>query len=267
MEQPDAKPPDRRMFPSEGDGVGSGSMESPVEPVRNRRRLVLRVTSLVLWGLVLALFTVPAVREPSAGRVMTAVLFWMLFVAAHAQLVAVRWAGQRQARRLTAKLRTSGYLSDDFDLPNRNYLLAELRREMPHAREHGTPFTLIVLSLDDFEGVRERRGDEFAQRARRVFADLLQRITRGSDFLAHLGGASFAVLLTECGEAEAFRYLQRVPGTIGVSDGRRVYDVGVIARVATYDMESLYATDVLRAAEEATPLRRREEPRPWAEAA
>ncbi len=242
-------------------------MDPATDSGSSRRKVVLRLVSLGLWGAVLAMFAVPAVREPSAGRVATALLFALLFVAANAQLVLVRWAGHRRVRQLNAKLRTSGYLSDEFDLPNRNYLLAELRREMPHAREHGSPFTLIVLSLDDFEGIRERRGEDFAQRARRAFVDVLQRVTRGSDFLAHLGGATFAVLLTECTREQAFSYLKRVPGTIGVSDGRRVYDVSVTARVSEYDMESLYATDVLRAAEEATPLRRKEEPRPWAEAA
>jgi len=247
--------------------LGSDEMETATASSTGRRKLILRVVSFALWGVVLAMFTIPALREPGAARGITAALFWLLFVAANAQLLLVRWGGHRHVRQLSAKLRTSGYLSDEFELPNRNYLLAELRREMPHAREHGSPFTLIVLALDDFEGIRERRGEDFAPRARRAFVDVLQRITRGSDFLAHLGGATFAVLLTECTQEQAFNYLKRVPGTIGVSDGRRIFDVGVTARVAEYDMESIYATDVLRAAEEATPLRRKEEPRPWAEAA
>lgn len=242
-------------------------MDNGHEPTVHRRKLVLRIVSLVLWGVVLAIFTVPAITQPTPARVLTAALFVLLFLAANAQLVLVRWAGQQRFRHLSGKLRTSGYLSDEFDLPNRNYLLAELRREMPHAREHGTPFCLIVLSLDDYDGIRVRRGEEFATRARRAFVDVLQRITRGSDFLAHLGGATFAVLLTECRQEHAFNYLKRVPGSVSVSDGRRVFDVSVTARIAEYDMESLYATDVLRAAEEAVPLRRKEEPRPWAEAA
>jgi len=38
-------------------------------------------------------------------------------------------------------------------------------------------------------------------------------------------------------------------------------DVPVTARVSQYDMEALYATDVLRDLEEMRPLRRREQPR------
>ena len=38
-----------------------------------------------------------------------------------------------------------------------------------------------------------------------------------------------------------------------------MYDVTVTARVHQYDMESLYATDVLREMEESRPLRRKDE--------
>ncbi len=234
---------------------------------QRRRRLALRIVSFALWGLVLAFYGYPAITEPTTSNVAVALTFVALFLLANLQLFAVAWSGQRREKALSAKLRASGYLSEEFDLPNRNYLLAELRREMPHSRDQGVPFSLVILSLADWEGVKERRGEEFARRAAAAFADLLRRITRGSDFLAHLEGATFAVLLSECSFDQAFEFLKRVPGSIGVSDGRRVLDVAITARLTQYDMESLYATDVLREAEQAQPLRRREEPRPWAEAA
>jgi hypothetical protein len=43
--------------------------------------------------------------------------------------------------------------------------------------------------------------------------------------------------------------------------------VPVSARMMQYDLEALYATDVLRDVEEAKPLRRREEPRLGSQAA
>jgi hypothetical protein len=58
-----------------------------------------------------------------------------------------------------------------------------------------------------------------------------------------------------------------VPGSVPVSDGRTMYDVPVSARMMQYDLEALYATDVLRDVEEAKPLRRREEPRLGSQAA
>jgi hypothetical protein len=68
-------------------------------------------------------------------------------------------------------------------------------------------------------------------------------------------------MLVECTLEQSYIYLKRVPGTISVSDGHQMLDVPVTARVHQYDLESLYATDVLRDLEEMKPLRRREQPR------
>ena len=91
--------------------------------------------------------------------------------------------------------------------------------------------------------------------------ETLKRLTRSSDFLAHLGESSFCVMLVECTLEQSAIYLQRVPGTISVSDGRQMFDVPVAARASEYDMEAIYATDVLRDLEEMPALRRRDPPR------
>ncbi|MGE5596014.1 MAG: GGDEF domain-containing protein [Hyphomicrobiales bacterium] len=243
------------------------SAAEPEQQPTNGRKLAVRITSFVLWGAVLAFQIAQTVANPNVLNIVVTAAFVLLFAAVNAQLFLVRWLGQRRWTRLTARLHGSAYLSELENLPNRNYLLSELRREMPRARANGTPFVLIVLSLDTLDEVRQRRGDEFADRAISGLASVLKRFTRTSDFIAHLGGHHFCVMLNECRFEDSFIYLQRVPGTIAVSDGRRMFEVPVSARVAEYDMEALYATDVLRDAEEAKPLRRKEQQRFGSEAA
>jgi diguanylate cyclase (GGDEF)-like protein len=181
----------------------------------------------------------------------------------------MRWSGQRNWQRLLARMHRSAYLSELQNLPNRNYLLAELRREMPRARNHGRTFVLLQISLDGIGQIRTRRGDAFADRAVNALTDLLKRVTRNSDFVAHTAGARFCVMLNECNTEESFSYLQRIPSTIAVSDGRQMYEVTVSVRLLEYDLQALYATDVLHDVEEAPPLRRREAARAdtWTEAA
>ena len=193
--------------------------------------------------------------------VFVATAFCLLFLIVNINLFVLGWLGSRSWRRVSTKLHGAAYLSEFHNLPNRNYVLAELRREMPRARTHNAPFVLIQLSLENIDGVRERRGDDFADRAVNGLVEVLKRLTRSSDFLAHLGGARFCVMLVECTLEQSYIYLKRVPGTISVSDGRQMLDVAVTARVHQYDLESLYATDVLRDLEETKPLRRREQPR------
>lgn len=235
--------------------------------VPSRRRRWVRVMSLLLWSAVIVFQVASAAVDPSLLNVFTTGAFVLLCLAVNAQLILVRWVGQRNWNRVMSRMHRSSYVSEAHNLPNRNYLLAELRREMPRARTSRTPFTLVLVSLDTLEEVRARRGNGFAVRAASALADTLRRVTRNADFISHLQGAEFCVMLNECSAEGAWLYLRMLPGSVSVSDGRAMYDVPVSARMLQYDLEALYATDILRDLEEARPLRRREEPRPGAVAA
>ncbi len=234
---------------------------APEQPANERRRHAIRLAVLAGWGLVLAIVIAEAVRNPSPSRVIVAAALSTLFVLVNGHLLLMRWLSHRNWRRLSTRLYGSSYLSELHNLPNRNYVLAELRREMPRARAANSPFVLIQLSLENLDEVRQRRGDEFAERSVNALVETLKRLTRSSDFLAHLGGARFCVMLVDCTLEQSYIYLKRVPGVVSVSDGHNMLDVPVTARVHQYDMEALYATDVLRDLEETKPLRRREPPR------
>lgn len=229
---------------------------------KNRRERLVRGFSLVLWGIVLAFVVFTAVDSPSVASVLSAAAFVLLFAVVHAQMMLSRWLDHRRFRMMSSKLTGTGYISELHNLPNRNYLLSELRREMPRARSEDAPFTLVIFDLEEIDAIRGRRGEAFVNRAMNSTIELLKRVTRSSDFLAHLGGERFCVVLAECTYEEGFTYLKRVPGSIAVSDGRRMLEIRVTARMMQYDMESLYATDVLHDAEESAPLRRKEAPRP-----
>ena len=240
------------------------------DPVVDRRRHTVRVATTVLWAATIAFQTVSTILNPSILTVALALAVVLLCLGMNAQVVLMRWAGNRHWRRTVARLHGSAYLSELRDLPNRNYLLAEIRREMPRARESGRTFVLVQVSFDTLAEVRERRGDEFADRAIVALAELLKRVTRHSDFVSHVGGPRFIVMLNECTLVQSATYLQRVPSTIAVSDGRQMFEVPLSVRIAEYDMESLYATDAVRDVEEAPALRLRDDPgvpRSWTEAA
>lgn len=235
--------------------------DRPEQPGNETRKHIIRAALLAGWGIVLAVQIAGTLRNPSVSNLVVSVAFFCLFLVVNVNLVLMGWLGSRSWRRVSNKLHGAAYLSEFHNLPNRNYVLAELRREMPRARSHSTPFVLIQLSLEGIDEVRERRGVEFADRSVNALVEVLKRLTRSSDFLAHLGGARFGVMLVECTLEQSYVYLKRVPGTISVSDGHQMLDIAVTARVHQYDLESLYATDVLRDLEEMKPLRRREQPR------
>lgn len=235
---------------------------NPDEEPEAPQRHLLRMAALAGWGIVLAVQVGQYLHRPTTANLIVTIGLATLFGLFIAHALFMRVVQKRHWHRVAARLQGAAYLSEFHNLPNRNYVLAELRREMPRARALQAPFVLIQLSIENIAEIRERRGDDFANRALNALADVLKRLTRSSDFLAHLGGAKFCVMLVECTLEQSFIYLKRVPGTISVSDGHNVLDVPVTARVLQYDLEALYATDVLRDLEETRPLRRREPPRP-----
>jgi diguanylate cyclase (GGDEF)-like protein len=235
--------------------------ERPDKTVNETRKHLVRIGLLVAWGVVVALQMTSTVRNPGTSNVIVTVAFGLLFLIVNANLFLIGWMGGRSWRRVSSRLHGAAYLSEFHNLPNRNYVLAELRREMPRARAHNAPFVLIQLSLETIDEVRARRGDDFADRSVNALVEALKRLTRGSDFLAHLGGPRFGVMLVECTLEQSYIYLKRMPGSLAVSDGHQMLDVPLTARVHQYDLESLYATDVLRDLEETKPLRRREQAR------
>lgn len=238
------------IFPTESD------LKPPPE---TRKQRIVRIVTLAAWFGAVLFTALTAFTSPTAPNIVTGTAFVLLFAAINVQWLISAWARGRHWRRFTSKMLGSAYISELYGLPNRNYLLAELRREISASRSQGTPFTLLQVSFDTLAEVRERRGEDFGRRAITAMAELLRRITRDSDFIAYLGEGRFVVILNECTEEHAHSYLKRVPGSIAVSDGRKMYEVPVTARLYQYDMESIYATDVLAEVEHARPMTRREQ--------
>lgn len=235
-------------------GVPLFEADTPAHRVAWYRRL-LGLATLVLWIATLVYFGRFAAEEQSPETSAALAIFVALFAAVYSQVLVVRWSGARAWRRLRNRMHGSVYISDVAGLPNRNYLLAELRREMPRSRETGKPFVVVVVSVDGYEHMKERRGEEFAARVLGAAGATVQQVTRKSDFVAYLGGADFGILLNECTLEQSYKYSNRVPAEVEVEHRRQRYPVTLGIRAAAYDMESLYATDVLREAEKAPPIR------------
>ncbi|HEY4670088.1 MAG TPA: diguanylate cyclase [Tepidiformaceae bacterium] len=237
------------------------------EPGRGRH--VLMLVLLVVWGAATVWVVGSAALNPSVSQVVVAAAFVGLCVILNLQLLLLRWAGRRNWSALVTRLSGAAYFNDEYKLPNRNYLLSELRREMPRSRKSGKTFVLVQLSIDDFAGIRERRGEEFAVRTTKALTALMKRISRQTDFVAYMDTSRLCVLLIDCRLDQSYLFLERVPSVIAVSDGREMLDVPVTARLHEYDLQSLYATDVLREVEIATPLLRGDEAgeREWSQVA
>jgi diguanylate cyclase (GGDEF)-like protein len=224
------------------------------EPGAKSSRNGLFTTFIVgLSCAVLLVQAIETVHNTTAINLITLGVLLLLFAIVQAQVVILRWSGGRNFRRALARFQGATYISDVERLPNRNFMLAELRREIPRARKREKPFSLMVFSLHDIDGVRQRRGYDLVERASHALAREIRTRVRGSDFAAYLGGGAVGAILFDCDEDGVASFLKRLPVHIAVSDGRAMLEIPIEVRGIRYDLESIYASDVLRSAEEANP--------------
>ena len=102
-----------------------------------------------------------------------------------------------------------------------------MARELARARRTSSPFSVILLDLDNFKIINDEYGHLAGDRALQEVARVLRQTTRPYDTCIRYGGDEFVVLLSSCGAAEAEeqrRRLQEAVASISLlaDDGREI---------------------------------------------
>ena len=111
----------------------------------------------------------------------------------------------------------------------------------------GSPFSLIMLDLDDFRNVNNDLGHQAGDKLLRRIAAELVRAGRDTDLVFRYGGDEFTFLLPNTEEAGALQVAERARLAVAATDGSVSASVGV----ATFPTDGATATDVLLAADRA----------------
>ncbi len=129
-------------------------------------------------------------------------------------------------------------LEDDLTgIANRRSFERALADEWNRARRHELPLALILLDLDHFKNLNDRRGHPAGDDClRRVGRFLAETIKRTGEVVARYGGEEFAVLLPAVDAAGAIRVaeslregIERLGIPYGSGAGRRVTASGGVA--------------------------------------
>jgi diguanylate cyclase (GGDEF)-like protein/putative nucleotidyltransferase with HDIG domain len=112
-------------------------------------------------------------------------------------------------------------------LANPRALQFQVARELARSRRTSTPFSVILLDLDDFKIINDQYGHLTGDRALQEVARALRQTTRPYDTCIRYGGDEFVVLLSSCGPMEAEeqrRRLQEAVASISLhaDDGREI---------------------------------------------
>ena len=110
----------------------------------------------------------------------------------------------------------------DYDeltgLRNRRCFQERLRDEMARNRRYGTPFTLVLLDVDDFKHINDAHGHSAGDAVLRGLGRTLRDALRGVDEAYRVGGEEFAVVLPattgDQGLAAAERLRQAAAGLV-----------------------------------------------------
>ncbi|MEA2630740.1 MAG: hypothetical protein QOE66_959, partial [Chloroflexota bacterium] len=117
----------------------------------------------------------------------------------------------------------------------------------------GTPFSLLMLDLDDFRNVNNDLGHQAGDTLLRRIAAGLVRAGRDSDLVFRYGGDEFAFLLPNTDEAGALQVADRARLAVAATDGAVTASVGI----ATFPQDGSTPTDILLAADRACYVAKR----------
>jgi diguanylate cyclase (GGDEF)-like protein len=115
---------------------------------------------------------------------------------------------------------------------NKDPLTGALNRDGLNARaadllgkfaRYGVPMAVVYLDIDRFKGLNDTCGHACGDMALRQLVATVQGCIRQSDLLARVGGDEFLLLLSDCGEEDAARVVERILAKMAkepISDGR-----------------------------------------------
>ena len=155
-------------------------------------------------------------------------------------------------RRLEELSRTDGLTG----VGNRRSFDAELASRFEHAQRYVRPLTLVMIDIDHFKEVNDAFGHQAGDEVLQRIAQVLQRTTRQSDFVARFGGEEFVVLLPETPLLEGLQVAEKIRAAVAAED--LPTPVTVSAGVATIPQPHIDSPEGLIASADAALYRAKE---------
>lgn len=217
-------------------------------PLSDVRRYLLIATAFVTAGMMLTVldeeFQTPHVAAAAAVLTLGTVIF---------SFIAIRKA--RSIRDNVASDVAPSMRDAVTGLPNEEYFRLRLRDEFKRMQRYGSTLSLAVFDVNNLESVNEAYGEATGDAVLQHIADLIDMTKRASDVAVRLGDDQLALILLECGEDDAVRFLGRLeryvsrkPVTVNVEGQAITLWVGVSSGVASAQQGDTNAPDLLIAA-------------------
>ena len=160
---------------------------------------------------------------------------------------------ERKIERLEHHIKHLESLSrTDFltGIANRRGFDEHLRRILAAARRHGDTGVVVLTDMDYFKEINDRHGHDCGDTVLKTVADILCKNVRGTDFVARLGGAEFAVILAHTSPREGMyraKRLQTLLRQCEAEHNRRLFPLQASFGAANYSARSEFSELMRRA--------------------
>jgi diguanylate cyclase (GGDEF)-like protein len=115
-----------------------------------------------------------------------------------------------QIRLLNTQLEQMAMTDELTGLTNRRSFYLEGEKEIKKAHRYHTPFSLLMVDLDEFKTINDRFGHEAGDKMLQCVARALLDNIREIDVLARLGGEEFGILLPNTKVTDAVHLAERL---------------------------------------------------------
>lgn len=133
----------------------------------------------------------------------------------------VRVRSQLRRKRYSDRLRSNvidglrmAVIDPLTGLYNRRYAKQHLKAVADRAEDEGSPFSILMMDLDEFKQVNDRYGHRAGDLVLREFAERIQENVRGIDLVARVGGEEFCVIMPGTDVSQATDVAERLRGNI-----------------------------------------------------
>ncbi|HLH45993.1 MAG TPA: GGDEF domain-containing protein, partial [Acidimicrobiales bacterium] len=151
--------------------------------------------------------------------------------------------------RLSAEHRQLAQRDGLTGLANRRTFDATLAAEVDRSAGNGRPLSLLVVDIDHFKDINDRRGHQAGDEVLREVGRALAGAVRVTDTAARFGGDEFALVLPGCGAENAMTVADKARRAVTTSPV--LSDVTLSVGVATMPLHAGDGDSLLQAADAA----------------
>jgi len=122
----------------------------------------------------------------------------------------------------------------------RRYFDARIEEEIERSRRYGTPFSVVMIDVDDFKNLNDEHGHLIGDRVLRTIASTIKSQMRGVDTAARYGGEEIALILPRTEMVAAYNVGERIRTAVAEqrvttdSDPPKVLGVTASFGIASY---------------------------------